>query len=201
MVDKMGSRQFTEEQGQMLVRFARYIIKEKLQLSLKPHEIRESQHLLQEQVFQEKCGVFVTLHRVGQLRGCIGNLAGGVSIVQGVKANAINAAFSDPRFSPVTTSELDRIDIEVSVLSEPQLLTYDSSDDLLKSLQPNIDGVVIKKGGASATFLPQVWQQLPKPEEFLSHLCLKAGLSVNEWEKGELELSTYQVQYFTENRQ
>jgi AmmeMemoRadiSam system protein A len=192
------SGRLSEEQGQVLVGLARKTIMEKLGIltgAVKRAMLEES---LQDPVFQLRQGVFVTLHREGQLRGCIGSLVSSVSIADGVRANALNAAFHDFRFSPLKVAELDKIDVEVSILSEPQLLPYAGSADLLAGLRPDLDGVIIKKGGLSATFLPQVWKQLPEPEDFLSHLCRKAGLPADEWRRGELEVRTYQVQYFAE---
>ncbi len=200
MADKEGRGRLSEEQGQALVRLARKTIMEKLQLPLTPQAEAPLADYWQDQVFQEKRGVFVTLHRAGQLRGCIGSLAGAAPIVEGVRDNAINAAFKDFRFSPVTAAELDKIDVEVSILSEPQPLSYDGADDLIAGLRPDIDGVIIQKGGASATLLPQVWKQLPDTEVFLSNLCHKAGLPTDEWRRGELEVITYQVQCFAEER-
>ena len=123
-----------------------------------------------------------------------------VPIVSGVRENAINAAFHDPRFSPLKKKELDAVHIEVSVLSEPVPLAYTDADDLVAKLRPGIDGVILKKGHASATFLPQVWEQLPKPEQFLSHLCMKAGLPADQWREGDVTVLAYQVQYFEETR-
>ncbi|MBT8331768.1 MAG: AMMECR1 domain-containing protein, partial [Deltaproteobacteria bacterium] len=88
--------------------------------------------------------------------------------------------------------------IEVSILSEPQLLNYGDSDDLVEKLRPSVDGVIVRKDLASATFLPQVWEQLPETPDFLSHLCTKAGLAATAWRKTRLEISTYQVQHFSE---
>ena len=88
--------------------------------------------------------------------------------------------------------------IEISILTEPKSLVYTGGKDLLNKLRPGVDGVIIKKGFHQSTFLPQVWEQLPDKKEFLNHLCLKAGLSGNAWEKGDLEVSTYQVQAFEE---
>jgi AmmeMemoRadiSam system protein A len=153
---------------------------------------------LQDNSFQSHCGTFVTLKIQGQLRGCIGNLTSTESIIDGVKRNAINAAFHDPRFAPLSNQELEQTKIEVSVLTEPEPLTFHDGEDLLKKLRVNVDGVIIRKGRASATFLPQVWEQLPRPEDFLSHLCLKAGLSSDAWKSSELDVMTYQVQYFEE---
>ena len=90
------------------------------------------------------------------------------------------------------------LDIEVSILTEPLPLAYRDSQDLIRKLRVNVDGVIIRKGHASATFLPQVWEQLPRPENFLNHLCMKAGLPADAWKHSELEVLTYQVQYFEE---
>lgn len=132
------------------------------------------------------------------LRGCIGSLEARESLVDGVKHNAVNAALKDPRFPALTKKELERVHIEVSVLSEPRSLAYTDADDLLHKLRPGIDGVIIRQGFAAATFLPQVWDQLPDKVEFLEHLCMKAGLSPTTWKKSGLEVQTYQVQYFEE---
>jgi AmmeMemoRadiSam system protein A len=200
MADTEGAGRLSEDQGQALVRLVRKIIMEKLKIPMTSQVEDLSADYWQDPVFQEKRGVFVTLHRAGRLRGCIGSLAGASSIVDGVRDNAINTAFNDCRFSPVTEEEFAEIDVEVSILSEPEPLPYAGADDLLARLRPGIDGVIIKKGGASATFLPQVWKQLPEAEGFLGHLCQKAGLPADAWRRGELEVITYQVQYFAEDR-
>jgi AmmeMemoRadiSam system protein A len=145
-----------------------------------------------------RCGTFVTLKINHRLRGCIGSLSANASLAEGVRDNVLNAAFHDPRFSPLTATELDAVQIEVSVLSEPAALDYTDAGDLLSKLKPGIDGVILKKGYASATFLPQVWEQLPQPEAFLSNLCMKAGLSADRWRQGDLTVQVYQVQYFQE---
>jgi len=142
---------------------------------------------------------FVTLHtRDGQLRGCIGSLIAHRSLVEDVQHNAIAAALEDPRFSPVNATELDNIVIEVSVLTAPEPLNFDGPDDLIRKLRPNVDGVLIERGWNRATFLPQVWEQLPSHEIFLSHLCNKAGLPSNAWRWPDLKVSTYQVEEFEE---
>jgi AmmeMemoRadiSam system protein A len=120
--------------------------------------------------------------------------------LDGVKRNAVNAAFHDPRFSPLSKDDLDRTEIEISILSEPQPLAFRDGQDLIKKLRAHVDGVIIRKGQASATFLPQVWEQLPAAEEFLTHLCRKAGLPSDAWQNPELEVLTYQVQYFEEKQ-
>jgi AmmeMemoRadiSam system protein A len=148
---------------------------------------------------QEPRGTFVTLTKNGSLRGCIGHLAAREPLIEGVRQNAVNAAFKDPRFPPLSRDELDRVKIEVSVLTEPVPLEHRGGRDLLEKLQPGVDGVIIKKGGRQATFLPQVWEQLPDKEQFLSHLCLKAGLPADAWSSGDLEVSTYRVEAFEED--
>ncbi len=184
----------TDRQGQLLVRLARATIAKELGIS----EHNGLEYGFEEPIFKEKLGVFVTLKIKGQLRGCIGSLSGEESIYAGVKRNAVNAAFNDPRFSQLTPDEFSRVDIEVSILTKPQALQYKDGNDLLNCLRPNVDGVIIRKGIACATFLPQVWDQLPQPENFLSHLCNKAGLNMDSWKDGDLEVETYIVQKFQE---
>jgi hypothetical protein len=185
----------TQEQGRVLLSVARDTLNEHFG---RPAEGIPMAGLPADPALQAPCGTFVTLKIGGDLRGCIGTLTGREPLVEGVRTHALNAAFHDPRFGPLTADELSRVTIEVSVLTEPQPLRYDGADDLIARLRPNVDGVILRKGYASATFLPQVWEQLPKPEAFLSHLCLKAGLSADAWRKGQLEVQTYQVQYFEE---
>jgi AmmeMemoRadiSam system protein A len=156
--------------------------------------------LLADRAFQSRRGTFVTLTIDGQLRGCIGNLEASESIAEGIKRNAVNAAFHDPRFPQLDAKELDKIHIEVSILTDPQPLEYRGSKDLIAKLRPHVDGVILRQGSAVATFLPQVWEQLPRPETFLSNLCRKAGLPGDTWQKGQLEIMTYQVQYFEEKK-
>jgi len=185
----------TQEQGRVLLSVARTTLKEHFgrPTDKDPNAVPQTDPAL-----QVPSGTFVTLKIGGDLRGCIGTLTGREPLVEGVRTHALNAAFHDPRFQPLTAEELSRVTIEVSVLTEPQPLIYDGADDLIAKLRPNVDGVILRKGYASATFLPQVWEQLPKPEAFLTHLCLKAGLSADAWRKGQLEVQTYQVQYFEE---
>lgn len=143
---------------------------------------------------------FVTLHtRSGALRGCIGSLVGHRPLVDDVRANALAAAFEDPRFPPLTEAELPDVVIEVSVLTSPEPLAYADAAGLVRSLRPGVHGVVIELGWHRATFLPQVWDQLPNTEEFLAHLCYKAGLPANAWHSGDMKVSTYQVQEFEES--
>jgi len=196
---KEANHLLTPEKGQLLVKLARSTLMEKFGLPLPPSDADRMRSALSEPAFQARCGTFVTLKLKGQLRGCIGSLSASDPLAEGVRRNAVNAAFHDPRFSPLTKSELDQVEIEVSVLTEPQPLAFSDPEDLLRKLRAHVDGVIIRQGHASATFLPQVWEQLPKKEDFLGHLCLKAGLPRDAWKRGKLEVATYQVQYFEEH--
>ncbi len=192
------SPSLSKEQGQTLITLARQTIMTRLGKELLPEEAKSLAAFLKDPVFGTKQGTFVTLHKAGRLRGCIGCLAGRESIVDGVRRNAINAAFQDSRFPPLTLEELEQVDIEVSVLTEPKPLSFRDAQDLLAKLRVGKDGVILSQGGASATFLPQVWQQLPRAEDFLSHLCQKAGLAPNAWRSIGLTVQTYEVQVFAE---
>lgn len=184
----------TREEGMYLVKLARRTIEEALgQKPSTPLSMPPTTRL------QEPGASFVTLHtRSGALRGCIGSLSAYRPLLEDVKANALAAAFEDPRFPPLTASELDRIVVEVSVLTPPQPLAYTDAEDLVRKLRPSVDGVIIERGWHRATFLPQVWEQLPTPEEFLTQLCYKAGLPGRAWREGNLKVSIYQVQKFEE---
>ena len=187
----------TEEQGKALLQLARQRIEGHLGIASGDADGREPAGV----VVREKRGVFVTLHRGGALRGCIGSLAATEPLVDAVKRNAVNAAFHDPRFEPLTVAELPDLHIEVSILTEPQPLPHADADELLRLLRPGVDGVILQgSGDEQATFLPQVWQQLPLPVQFLGHLCRKAGLAENAWRSGKLRIHTYQVQSFEEPR-
>lgn len=186
----------TQPQGLLLVRLARQTIEEHLNIQIKdPIRLNDCT----DPVLQEKYGVFVTLHKRSALRGCIGSLKGVETIVEGVKRHAVNAAFHDHRFDPVRKDEVVSLQIEVSVLSVPEDLQYNSGEEIPALLRPGTDGVIIQApGGRTATFLPQVWKQLPDPTSFLDQLCRKAGLPQHAWEKGQLRVQTYSVQYFEE---
>lgn len=146
----------------------------------------------------KKQGTFVTLTIDGALRGCIGNIEPLNPIYQDILENAVSSAFYDPRFLPISKSEFKDLKIEISLLSVPENLTYLKATDLLDKLNKTKPGVILQKGMSKATFLPQVWEELPNAEDFLSQLCLKAGLSGDEWRRGELEVKTYIAEVFSE---
>lgn len=118
---------------------------------------------------------FVTLSLEGQLRGCIGSLYAYRPLLEDLISNAKAAAFDDPRFYPLSKEEFLHVSIEVSLLSEPKPLPYTNSADLKSKITAGLDGVILQIGGKKATFLPQVWEQLPSFEHFFAQLCQKAG--------------------------
>ncbi len=150
------------------------------------------------QILKDDGASFVTLMIGGSLRGCIGTLEAYQPLVQDVQSRALQAASQDPRFSPVRPEELDQIKIEISRLTQPMPLEYDHPKDLLTLLKPGVDGVVVSEGHRRATFLPQVWDDLKEPEQFLTQLCRKMGCSPGYWEHKLLKVETYQVEEFSE---
>lgn len=128
----------------------------------------------------------------GALRGCIGSLEARRPLREDVEANAVAAALHDPRFAPLTARELDDTVVEVSVLSAPAALPAADEAELLARLRPGVDGVVLSSCGRRATFLPQVWEQLPDPADFLARLRHKAGLPADYWGR-DVVVETYTV--------
>lgn len=143
---------------------------------------------------------FVTLHMDGELRGCIGALEPVRPLVQDVAHNAYAAAFEDPRFRPVRADELDRITVEISILSPAMPLQVQSESDLLAQLRPGVDGLIMAEGPRRGTFLPSVWESLPRPEDFLRHLKHKAGLPADYW-SDTLKVWRYTTESFGGERQ
>jgi len=141
---------------------------------------------------------FVTLTRQGELRGCIGTLEAHRPLGVDVRENAVAAAFRDPRFMPLTRVEFDDIRVEVSLLSPTEVLVVASEEHALASLRPGVDGVVFEYRHYRSTFLPQVWEQLPEPAEFMAYLKRKAGLSTDFWAE-DVRLSRYTVSKWKES--
>ena len=147
---------------------------------------------------REQGASFITLTVRGELRGCIGALEPYQPLAEDVYEHAVAAALEDPRFPPVRKDELNRIRIEVSRLTRPSPVEYKDADDLLSKLRPHVDGVILRDGHRRATFLPQVWEKIPDPAEFLNHLCQKMGVIENLWRTKHLEVFIYQVEEFHE---
>jgi AmmeMemoRadiSam system protein A len=143
---------------------------------------------------------FVTLTQQGDLRGCIGTLEARRSLLADVRANAIAAAFHDPRFPPLVERELNRTEIEVSLLSPMHALSFSSEAEALAQLRPEVDGVVFEFGARRSTFLPQVWEHLPTPDAFMAHLKRKAGLPGEFWSE-DVRLLRYTVSKWKESDQ
>jgi uncharacterized protein len=147
---------------------------------------------------QENGTAFVTLTIDGALRGCIGALEPHQPLALDVREHAIAAALHDFRFLPVRPNELDQLKIEISCLTQPIPLEYNSPDELLELLKPHVDGVVLRDGRRRATFLPQVWEKIPDSERFLGFLCQKLGDDEDLWRRKNLEVFIYQVEEFCE---
>jgi len=142
---------------------------------------------------------FVTLKKSGMLRGCIGGFFPTQPLYQAVVDMTVSAATKDIRFDPVKPNELKAIEIEISVLTVPKELAFNSPEDLLAKLRMHVDGVILKMGPRQSTFLPQVWQQMPDKETFLARLSYKAGMAPNHWREPGTIVLTYQVEAFHEH--
>lgn len=140
---------------------------------------------------------FVTITINGRLRGCIGSIIAHQSLLNDILSNAESAAFRDPRFPPLSQNELNDIRIEVSLLTQPQLISYKDIEDLSTIIRPNIDGVILRVGNYQATFLPQVWEELEDFDSFFTHLGLKAGIG-NDPLSYHPDIYTYQVEKIKE---
>ena len=178
------------DQGPILLPIARASIAQALG---RTHEAREDAPWL-----LEHGACFVTLTQGGELRGCIGTLQAHRPLLTDVKANALAAAFRDPRFAPLGTSELDVTRVEISLLSPMEPMAFSDEENALAQLRPDIDGVVFEYGHYRSTFLPQVWEQLPDVRDFMAHLKRKAGLPADFWAEG-VRLSRYGVSKWKES--
>jgi AmmeMemoRadiSam system protein A len=191
----MIENRLTQEERNLLLRIARRAIEKRVAGEpLPPIDFENLPHNL-----QEPGASFVTLTLDGALRGCIGTLEPYQPLAEDVQEHAVAAALSDYRFPPVQPAELHRINIEISRLTPPKAIAYQDAEELVGKLRPGIDGVVLKDNLKRATFLPQVWEKIPVPQDFLNHLCLKMGVPVDSWRSGKFEVLVYQVEEFHEN--
>ena len=179
-----GPLPFPGDAGEVLLPLARAAIAAELGMG---HAANEDRPWLKQ---QGAC--FITLMRDEKLRGCIGTLRPHRPLADDVKANAVAAAFRDPRFTPLTVEEFAAVALEISVLSVLQPLAFNDEPDVLRQLRAGVDGVVFEYGHHTSTFLPQVWEDLKEPTDFLAHLKYKAGLPPDFWDK-EVRLSRYTV--------
>ena len=148
-------------------------------------------------VLQQLRASFVTLHKHGELRGCIGSLKARQPLVDDIASNAFNSAFHDPRFPPLQANEFDQLHIHIEILTPPEPIQFSSEQDLLDQLQPGKDGLLLSEGLHRGTFLPTVWESLPLPEQFLFHLKNKAGLPGDYW-SDNIKVQRYHTESFEE---
>ena len=165
--------------GSALLALARSAIAEELGLSTPLDSVSHAR-------LEERSATFVTLKQAGGLRGCVGSLQAVRALRDDVRANAVAAAFRDPRFAPLAPSELATTSLEVSLLSAEERIEVASERELLAQLRPGVDGLILEYGRHRATLLPQVWQQVSDPRGFLSALKVKAGLPEDFWSEGML---------------
>jgi AmmeMemoRadiSam system protein A len=180
-----------QDKAGILLQIARAAIAESLGLSVAEKQLRDEDWL------QQKGACFITLMQQDQLRGCIGTLEAHRALIDDVRTNAKAAAFKDTRFSPLTSDEFNTAQIELSLLSPMQALSFTSEQDALSQLQLGVDGVVFEYGYQRSTFLPQVWEQLPDAKTFMAHLKHKAGLPADFWAES-IKLSRYTVSKWKE---
>ena len=178
------------EQGIVLLPIARAAISRALNVT---HTADESAPWL-----AEHGACFVTLTQSGELRRCIGSLQAHRSLLEDVKSNAVSAAFRDPRFTPLNAEELDITTVEVSLLSPSQEMQVIDEADALAQMRPGVDGIIFEYGRYRSTFLPQVWESLARPRDFLSMLRRKAGLPDDFWSE-DVRLSRYTVTKWSES--
>lgn len=174
----------------VLLKLARESIEEVLEAQ---NTIDRDALVAEHPLLAQNMATFVTLTIDGELRGCIGSLVAHRPLVDDIIHNAKAAAFQDPRFPPLTTSEYLHTAVEVSLLSIPEELEYSDTTDLKSKIRPGIDGVILSLGGRQATFLPQVWEQIPDFEQFFAHLGMKAGIGYDALTHHP-QIFTYQVE-------
>jgi AmmeMemoRadiSam system protein A len=147
---------------------------------------------------RQPAATFVTLHTDGKLHGCIGSVQAHQPLAWDVAKNAIAAARHDPRFPVLRPDELDRTEVEISILSPLQEIPYVTMRDLLGKIRPGVDGVMVARGWQRGLLLPQVWEQLPDAREFLNHVALKAGASPDIYLDPNAKVYIFQVHSFTQ---
>ncbi len=186
-------RRLPERERATLLRVARDSIARGLQAG-EPLRVRVTDYPAALQALRAS---FVTLHTGQELRGCIGHLEAVQPLVEDVAENAFSAAFRDPRFPALGPAELGSLRIHISVLTEPEPLPCASEAELLTRLRPGRDGLILEAGARRGTFLPSVWESLPRPQEFLRHLKLKAGLPPDRW-PAQMRVYRYETESFGE---
>ncbi|MDA8019515.1 MAG: AmmeMemoRadiSam system protein A [Thermoanaerobaculia bacterium] len=184
-----------DRRGALLVHLARHTLSK----ALDPNNAPPLGHDLSSESWLDEPGaVFITLRQSdGKLRGCIGSIEARRPLLEDLRHNAVAAAVRDPRFPPVGPAELGELRLEVSCLTKPVPIVACSEAEALQQLVPQADGIILSHGGHRATFLPQVWAQLPEPRDFLCQLKKKAGLPVDFW-AADIRLLRYRVRKWCE---
>lgn len=182
------------EEGKKLVNLARksieYYLKEERKLET-PEDISQK--------MRENRGVFVTLNKNGELRGCIGRPLSENPLVEGLIDSAISAATQDPRFPKLTLDELEDITIEVSILTPPERVEVENPKNYPDRINVGEDGLIVSCGGRRGLLLPQVPSEYGwDSEEFLSQTCVKAGVSPDSWLREDIEIKKFSAQIFKE---
>jgi len=185
----LGTQALPPDAGRVLLALARAAIAARLGLS---HAASEDLPWL-----RSSGASFITVMLGSKLRGCIGTLRAHRALVEDVRANAVAAAFRDPRFPPLGAGEFSEVALEVSVLSALEPLRFSDEPDALRQLRAGVHGVVFEYGHHTGTFLPQVWDDFKEPSDFLAHLKYKAGLPPDFWDV-EVRLSRYTVHKWRE---
>jgi AmmeMemoRadiSam system protein A len=178
------------QEGQLLLQVARQALVEAVQ---EGREWRPDLASLPPRLQEPGCS-FVTLYTGGSLHGCIGTVVPLRPLALDTAHNAVSAALHDPRFPPLMPDELPETTVEVSVLGPMQPISYRDLDDLIAQIKPGRDGVLLRQGWRRGLLLPQVWEQISSPREFLSHVARKAGLSLQAYGAPDAEVFTFQVQ-------
>ncbi len=185
----------TEKEQQYLLKLAR---KAMVEFFYRGEKVKIGLSEVPSENLKKKTACFITLTLEGKLRGCIGHIVPIQPLYQAVIDNALSAAYDDPRFFPLCEDELQKVKIEISVLSLPEQIVASSPAERLEKIVPGQHGVIIQQNGRHATFLPQVWEKIPDKQDFLSQLCLKAGLPPTCWQDPQTKIFVYQVQKFQE---
>jgi uncharacterized protein len=196
---------FSKPTQRYLLQLARKSIKSYLtkgeRLTINQQDFPDDIPEVEKNLLQKNSCCFVTLKELGELRGCIGSLEPYRTLVADIIGNALAAAISDPRFPAVNLDELSDLQIEISILQPPQTFLFHDTKELVQQLEKEHPGVILadKNNPAfSATFLPQVWEELTTAPQFLAYLCKKAGLTGDYWKDGNVNIQTYQVENFAE---
>jgi AmmeMemoRadiSam system protein A len=192
----MSDDQLTNEERLLLLQIARNAV----ECAVNRQDLPELEISAMPLRLQEQGASFVTLTQEGNLRGCIGALQASQSLALDVQEHAVAAAMEDYRFGPVLPEEVARLEIEISRLSPGKELEYSNPNELLSKLRPGVDGVVLRHGIQRATFLPQVWEKVPDPADFLTQLCYKMGAPGDLWKKEHIQVSIYRVEEFKEEK-